>query len=191
MRVFIVGLPESGYDIFSKALFQELGIPYIDACVWVKHLFRDKKNDEHEQQYQEAFDDFLTEKLKIDPDLYLNHITSSLQIYQDKAIISGIYSPREFAKLFDYTKDIVVFLNRTDMDSVKEEYSIGISVIRDYCYYLASSKLLSKDKWIEINYKFHGEESDFVKSLGSKNSMFLVKNIKKGVEVLISLLKVS
>lgn len=191
MRVFIVGLPGSGYDIFSKALFQELGMPYIDACSWVKYIFRDKKPSEHEQQYQESFDEFLTERLKIDPDLYLNHITSSLQIYQDNVVISGLYSPREFIKLFDYTKDIVVFLNRTDIDSVKEENSIGISVIRDYCYYLASCKLLPRERWIEINYKLAGEESDFVKALGSKNSMFLVKNIKKAIAVLISLLKTS
>jgi hypothetical protein len=189
MRVFIIGLPENGCDIVSKALCQELEMPYIDACSWVQHIFRDKKTDEHEQQYQELFDEFLTEKLKIDSDLYLNHITSSLQIYQNNAIISGLHSPREFVKLFDYTKDIVIFLNRIDTDSVKEEYSIGISVIRDYCYYLASSKLLTRDKWIEINYKLLGEESDFVKSLGSKNSIFLVKNIKKAIEVLISLLK--
>ena len=100
-------------------------------------------------------------------------------------IIDGINSPHDIIKLFDYNNDYIIFLNRTDNEhEYKDHENIGISVIRDYCYWMAASNFLPKERWLEFNFKINGEESDFVKTLGSKNTVYLVKNFNKIIELI-------
>lgn len=43
-----------------------------------------------------------------------------------------------------------------------------------------SLKLYSNiSKWIEYNFKMSGEENDFVKELGSKNKVFIIRSLTK------------
>jgi hypothetical protein len=59
--------------------------------------------------------------------------------------------------------------------------NIGVSVIRDYCFWLSSASLINKSNWLEYNFRIPGEDSEFIKNLGSKNSVFIVKSIKKAI----------
>lgn len=182
MNVFIVGLPNSGRTTVSKSLSKDASFVHIDATAWINSTFREQNSGEHDPQYQEAFDQYLTERLKADPDLYLRNIIDSIQTYgKDKSfIIDGILSPKDFAKLFDFNNDIVVFLNRTDNSVfIKDEHNIAVSVIRDYCYWMSSANLLPKDRWIEYNFKIPGDDTDFCKELGSKNTIILVRSPNK------------
>jgi hypothetical protein len=95
-------------------------------------------------------------------------------------VIDGVSSPRDFATLFDYQNDIVVFLNRTDSNhEYRDHENIGTSVIRDYCFWMSAAGLLNKQRWLEYNFKIPGEDSDHVKQMGAQNSVYIVKSIKK------------
>jgi hypothetical protein len=95
-------------------------------------------------------------------------------------VVDGIISPKDFGTLFDYRQDIVVFLNRTDNEhEYRDHENIGVSVIRDYCFWMSAAGVLSKDRWVEYNFKIPGEDSDFAKAMGAQNSVFIVKSIKK------------
>jgi hypothetical protein len=77
-------------------------------------------------------------------------------------------------------EDFIVFLNRTNNEvDLKDYENIGVSVMRDYCFWLSSANNLDKNNWFEYNFNIPGEESDWVKSLGHKNSVFIVKSINK------------
>ena len=105
--------------------------------------------------------------------------------FTDCDIIDGITSPQHFVVSFDPKRDIVVFLNRIDTDPnlyISDHINIGVSVIRDYCFWLASAEMLTKDDWLEYNFKMQGEENDFVKELGSKNRVFIIRSFKKVIE---------
>jgi hypothetical protein len=105
-------------------------------------------------------------------------------------VIDGIISPKDFSALFDYREDTIVFLNRTDNDhEYRDHENIGISVIRDYCFWMSSAGVVNKTKWLEYNFKIPGEDSDFVKAMGAQNSVFIVKSIKKVISHLIERLK--
>ena len=93
-------------------------------------------------------------------------------------VIDGISSPQRLHHLFDYQKDIVVFLNRTDnTHEYRDHENIGTSVIRDYCFWMSAASLISKHKWLEYNFRIPGEYSTHIKVMGAQNSVFIVKSI--------------
>ena len=182
MKIFIVGLSKSGRTTVAQALAAHFQGQYIDAMTWVQSSFRPKKEQEHIHHYEDEYDRFLSVRRQANPDLIIDHINNQIVQHPDKDIyvIDGISSPREFANLFDYRKDMVVFLNRTSTEvEYKDHENIGISVIRDYCFWLSSASLLIRNRWLEYNFKIPGEESDFVKEMGSKNRVFIIRSIGK------------
>jgi len=196
MKVFLVGLPQSGRTTIGKALAQELGYQYIDAVSWVKSVYRAPAEGEHPQQYDDELHHWYLDRLAVNPDLIINNVIESMEAYnihhQDKLsfIIDGISSPRDLIKLFDPIKDVIVFLNRTNNDAEFKDYeNIGVSVMRDYCFWLSSANLISKNRWYEYNFGIPGEETDWVKPLGHKNSVFLIKSINKVIPHLIAQIK--
>lgn len=186
MKIFVVGMPQSGRTTVSKALCEIKDYLYIDAASWVKSTFRDPKPGEHPQQFNDEYHAYLTNRMKFRPNFITDNVQDSIDAHGRYAtdayhfVIDGIFSPRDLMQTFDYNKDMIIFLNRTNNSSDYKEYeNIGISVMRDYCFWLSSADLLPKDRWLEYNFAIPGEESDWAKQLGQKNSVFLVKSISK------------
>src|SRR5574339_984759 len=116
MKIFIVGMPYSGRTTVAKALCQDERFQYIDASAWIKCTFRDQKEGEHIQQYQDEFHQYLTKRTQANPFFSIDNIYDSIDAYKDKGdvfVIDGVSSPKDFVHLFDINQDIVVFLNRT------------------------------------------------------------------------------
>lgn len=191
MKIFIVGLPKSGRTTFSKELADELGFVYVDVTSWVKSTYRDKDEKESDSIYQDSYHEYVADRLKKDPLLFYRNVIDVISFYPERNfIIDGCLSPKDFSALFDYNKDVIIFLNRTDNDSdYKDHENIGVSVIRDYCYWMSSANLVSKKQWIEYNFKIPGDDNDFIRSLGSKNSVFIVRSLKKAISHMIELLR--
>lgn len=195
MKIFVVGMPKSGRTTVSKALCQSDTYRYIDATSWVRSTFRELKPGEHPQQYEDDYHQWFTSRLKLNHRLITDNIYDSIDAYGKGAedthhfVIDGLSSPKDFMHLFDYNKDVVVFLNRTgNPEEYKDYENIGVSVMRDYCFWLSSAELLPKTRWFEYNFSIPGEESDWVKQLGHKNSVFIVKSINKVISHLKELL---
>lgn len=192
MKIFIVGLPKSGRTTAAQAIADHFRARYIDAMSWLKATFRGKHEGEHAQHYDDNYDHFLSIRRLTNPFLISNHVKELLKTYdQDKIfVIDGVASPKDFVELFEYRQDIVIFLNRTDNEvEFKDHENIGVSVIRDYCFWMASAGLLPKNRWIEYNFKIPGEEASFVKELGSKNSVYIIKSFNKVLAHMIETLK--
>lgn len=191
MRIFIVGLPKSGRTTVSKAVADAHGFGYVDAMSWIRSTFRSRKEGEHPQQYEDEYQQYLTKRMMVNPNFISDHVHEMMKVSSDNNfIIDGLVSPKDFMTLFNYQEDIVVFLNRTDEDPEGKDYEkIGVSVARDYCYWMAAAGLLSKDRWLEYNFKIPGEGSDFVKAMGTHNSVFIVRSINRVISHLIERLK--
>lgn len=195
MKIFIVGIPYSGRTTVSKALLQDEKYQYIDASAWIKSTFRDQEKNEHIQKYLESYHEYLTKRIQSNPFFAIDNILDSVEAYKNNSnifIIDGVNSPKDFIHLFDVNEDIVVFLNRTDnSEEFKDSESIAVSVIRDYCYWMATVGLLSKNRWLEYNFKIPGEGSEvsLIKKMGTKNSVFLTRSIKNTINHLKTSLK--
>jgi hypothetical protein len=75
-------------------------------------------------------------------------------------------------------------LNRTDHQEVKlKDYeNIGVSVIRDYCFWLSSAGFLPRERWYEYNFKMTGGAIDRFRSMGSKNSVFIMGTLNRAID---------
>ncbi len=183
MKIFIVGLPKSGRTTVSQAIAKAHGWEYIDAMSWVRSTYRDPKEGEHPHQFEDEYQQYLTKRMMVNPWFVSDHVYEMMKVGgTDDTIfvIDGIASPRDFTTLFDYREDIVVFLNRTNNEyEYRDHENIGTSVIRDYCYWMSAAGVISKQRWIEYNFKIPGEDSDHVKAMGAQNSVYIVKSINK------------
>ena len=194
MKILIIGLPRSGRSTVAKAVAEALDYQYIDATSWVRSAFRQIHKDEHPQQYEDEYQQYLSTRRIINPNFISNYVEEMTNpnnfVGKPNFIIDGISSPKDFISLFDYRQDIVVFLNRTDNDhEFRDHENIGVSVIRDYCFWMSSANLINKTKWLEFNFKIPGENSDQVKTMGARNSIFIVKSINKVISHLVEKLK--
>lgn len=186
MKIFIIGIPYSGRTTVAKAVLQDEKHQYIDASSWVKSTFRDQEYGEHIQKYLESYHEYLTKRIQANPLFAVNNILDTMAAYNNTNvfIIDGINNPKDFVHLFDVNKDIVVFLNRTDnSEEFKDSESIAVSVIRDYCYWMSTAGLLSKNRWLEYNFKIPGEGSEInlIKKMGTKNSVFISRSINNTI----------
>lgn len=183
MKIFIIGLPKSGRTTVSQAIAAHFHARHIDATSWLKESFRARQEGEHIHHYEDDYDNFLSIRRLTNPNLITNHVRDTIKSYQEVDnifVIDGMASPKDFIEMFEYRQDVVIFLNRTDVEAeFKDHENIGISVMRDYCFWMASAGLLPKNRWLEYNFKIPGEEADFVKELGSKNSVFIIKSFNK------------
>lgn len=188
MKVFIVGLPKSGKTTVSQAICNKNGYFYIGAS-WLQQSFRDKRPDETQEKYTEELQQYISGRLKSNPNLYIDNFNSVFKMYDEdhRFLIDGISSPRDFAHLFDYNKDIVVFLNRTDNESYFKDFeNVSVSVIKDYCYWLSASGLLPKERWLEFNFKIPGVDGQMaIKTLANKNTVLIAKSINTVISYLI------
>jgi len=192
MKIFVLGLPCSGRSTVAKAIASQFNACYIDAMSWVKATFRERRSEEHLHRYEDDYDHFLSIRRSVNPWFITSHVYEILKSNEEQKIfiIDGVASPKDFMELFDYRYDAVVFLNRTDsIAEFKDHENIGMSVIRDYCFWMSSAGLLRRSHWLEYNFKIPGEENDFVKELGSKNSVFIIRSINKVMDHLIGKLK--
>jgi hypothetical protein len=186
-KIFILGLPKSGRTTVAKGIEDYV---YLNTYDWIKSTFRAARKGESKDLYEENFHDYINLRIKANPNLFIDNYNESMKANSSESnleniVLDGINNPRDFVTLFNYNDDVVIFLNRNDNDSdVKDYENIAVTVMRDYCFWLSSAFLLPKERWIEINFKMAGEQSDFVKQLGSKNSVYLVKNIEKGIEII-------
>src|SRR5579885_3440038 len=168
MKIFVIGLPKSGRSTFAQALAQHNKTQYIDATTWIRSTFRERRDGEHIQQFEDEYHRYLSMRMMVNPWFVVDHVFDQIKIHQEEKIkhfvIDGLFAPKDFVHLFDYREDMVIFLNRTDNETeTKDHETIGVSVMRDYCFWMSSANLLPKDRWIEYNFKIPGENSDFIK----------------------------
>lgn len=187
MKVFILGFAKSGKTTVAKCISTDSSSCIISAVDWVNSTFRSQQPNESVEDYDKDKLEFISKRLKANPDLFINNIKDIIAInYHCKTfVIDGINSPRDFCLLFNYNEDVVVFLNRIDNpDTIRDEEGVAINVIRDYCVWLSTANLLPKERWWEFNYRIPGEQSDFVKELSSRNHLTITKSIDKTISII-------
>ena len=192
MKIFILGLSGSGRTTVAKSLAEADNTHYVSAFDWFKPTFRLRHKNELEEDYAQEFMTYMIDRLKKHPLLFSDAIKDTINSFKkhDVTIIDGILNPKNFIDLFDYNKDIIVILNRLDnnQDCIDYDY-MSVNLIKDYCFWLSSSGLLSKDRWIEYNFKLTGKDDAQIKTLGNKNTIYLVKSLNKAISHLKELLK--
>ena len=80
MKVFILGLAKSGRTTLAKSLADTSSIRYISAVDWVMATFRDRKDNEDLQDYEKAELDYISGRLTINPELFVDNIKDIIKV---------------------------------------------------------------------------------------------------------------
>lgn len=184
MKIYIIGLPGSGRTRVAKSLSEDSRLHYISATDWLRSTFRPPHAKESKEDYDIEYHNYYVGRVKQDQWVCVDNIFDIQSSVNSKHfVVDGVISPFDFMYCFDPKYDMVVFLNRTDTTSVPKDYEgVAVNVMRDYCLYNALMGILSRDRWLEYNYKIPGEEVDSLKSTGKHNSVFITKSINKAIE---------
>jgi hypothetical protein len=174
MKIFLIGMPDSGKTTIGKAL-EIPGFRYLHVSEFLHHV------DCNEEEYHNV----ILNLLKLNPDIFINKYKEHTHDFINNFIVEGLISPKDFVSLFDPRKDVVVFLNRTDHSPDAKDYqTISISIMRDYCFWLSAAYLLEKKRWIEFNYKMSEDDPTYLKTMGFKNTVYSVKGINAVIKKL-------
>lgn len=180
MKIFLLGLSKSGRTTVANTLSETEGNYYVSAMDWLRSTFRAKNRGEDHLDYERSLNEYLSERLKINPFLVADNIESVIKSCPNKNyIIDGVIHPQDFVKLFNCNEDLLVVLNRLDNDTDStDQDNIALNTIRDYCYWLSSMNLLAKERWVEYNFRMTAEGGGTIKKMGSRNLVYIVKSIK-------------
>jgi len=180
MKIFITGLAKTGRTTIANTLASIEGNHYISAMDWIRAGFRPRAKGEDHLDYERSLADYVSERLKLNYTLVSDNIESIIKSCPSKNyIIDGLVTPQDFIKLFNPTEDIRIVLNRLDNDvDATEQDSIADIAIRDYCSWLSAMNLITKDNWIEYNFRSSGKSGGTIKKMGSRNTVFIVSSLE-------------
>jgi hypothetical protein len=146
MKIFVIGYSGIGKSPFTNKLLTRLPTAQlITASEWVRSKFEVGTSAEVLTAYSK-------EQLKTNPNSCVSFINQKYDFDNKITIIEGIRNPYDFNRLFDYTKDIVVFLSRESLVSRTSFEENGISAIKAYINFLLAESLLEKTRVLYIHF---------------------------------------
>lgn len=137
MKIFICGLSNTGKTTFAKTLAEKLNetsispkFKPISASGFVRREFMNKP-----EALREELEDFGRKSLQKDPNVAVRFLEEETDSFNGNFIIEGIRNPRDFAMVFDPTKDFVVIQDVSVEDArfLKSEFDRGVWIIREFC----------------------------------------------------------
>lgn len=168
MKVFLIGMPQSGRTTVGQALNLP-GFKYLHLSSFLNTNNHNSADDYHSS---------VLDLMKSHPDRFINEYKLHTHDFINNFIVEGLVSPKDFTSLFNYNEDVVVFLNRMDHNPDTRDYqNIAIAIMRDYCFWLSAANLLPKSRWLEFNFKTPGGYDPYIKTMGYKNSVYSVKSL--------------
>src|SRR5208282_402980 len=102
MKIFIIGLSQSGKDKIASALTEDPRLHYISATDWLASTFRPSRPTEKVEEYEQAYHDYYISRLKDDQDMVIDNLFKSMQaVDSDHFLIDGINNPADFTYFFN------------------------------------------------------------------------------------------
>lgn len=149
MKIFIIGPSKSGKTPFADRVAAGLRCPCVGASEWFRQHFP-PQGDLSRQEFTDAITRFSIEVLRRDPDVNIRYLRDK-RLPSTPSVVEGIRNPRDFAHLFDYQEDRVVFLSCSQTDLEQTNFEAGIGVIRALVSYWINCNLMRTDRVTEVS----------------------------------------
>jgi hypothetical protein len=144
MKIFILGRTGSGKTPLARMLSACLDMAHIGGSEWVRARFKADPGLDR-VAFTEAITAFTAEEVRREPSVCTDFIRRKYDLSKP-CVIEGLRSPHDFVKLFDSSRDAVVFLERYDNDLPATAFERdGIRLILSYVRFLLDRGLMAKD----------------------------------------------
>ncbi len=187
MKIFLIA-----YSHVGKSTLGELLVDNIDNSVlfgassWVRESCLKNSSVEEMTTYAKNI-------LSVNPWYSINYIKNKIDP-EKISIIDGVRNPFDFTHLFDYTKDIVIFLSRAGVGPSSSFEKTGILSIRSYIEFLLSEDFISKNRAIKIHFKsfnkYSRDEEYFLPTAFSYDRNLLqLEDLREAIDPIIKCIK--
>jgi shikimate kinase len=167
MKIFVIGYSGIGKSPFTNKLLAKFAdAQLISASEWVRSKFEPGTSAEVLTLYSK-------EQLKNNPNSCVSFITQKYDLDNKITIIEGIRNPYDFNRLFDYTKDIVIFLSREGLVSMTSFEENGVLAIKTYTNFLLLESMLEKSRVLYIHFSSRNKYSTNAIVIPDLNSLIL------------------
>lgn len=144
MKIFLIGFSGLGKTPLNKLLVTAMpGAQLISASEWVRSQCPPTAT-------VAELTAFSNSNLARNPRSCIDFIASKYNLDDGISIIDGIRNPFDFTNLFDYTKDVVIFLYRVGIYPKSSFEEKGILAIQKYVEFLRSENLVPKTRAFKI-----------------------------------------
>lgn len=141
MNIFIIGPRKCGKSILAKYLAEKLKYNPISVDYYIRILFPNEQDVDNLTQ-------LTCDTLVLDPNFFSKKIRKHLLIFNNN-IVDGIMNPQDFAKLFNPTSDVVIWLTNTNtMESNSSDFErFGLEIIYSNIFWLIKNKIFNSKQY--------------------------------------------
>lgn len=167
--IWIIGATRTSKSNLAKGLAQGGRGGLNCGLISTSDYFRDRHNKPDTMSKEFVFDlsDFTAACLAQDPECNIRHLEDRIADLGQVCVIEGERNPFEFAKLYEPDKDIVFFLDRSDMQSYDTTIENGVHIIEQSIRWNVSNGITSPDRVTKF---YFGDETLKVESFGTQYS---------------------
>jgi len=152
MNIFILGKSGVGKTPLAKHLAEVYHMNYVKASEYFRSTYHSKESDRNKfiQGITTYSQKELSNNYRVNID-YLSPLHNS--------VIEGIRNPIDFSNLFDFNKDIAIFLN-TQNELLSTSFENGIYCIQSILKWSVSQNITPSDHVISYSFdSFYGKEN--------------------------------
>lgn len=120
--------------------------------------------------------------LALDPDCHLKHLRKIMQNRDVPLVVEGERNPIEFAKLYHPKKDMVVFVNRLDIDPYDTVIERGIRGIEDTVRWCVSTGIAPQSAVMKLTFGLEEIKAEEFGIANAEDVPFLNGRVKKRLE---------
>lgn len=117
-----------------------------------------------------------------DPDAHLKHLRKLIKDREKPLVVEGERNPVEFAKLYNPKKDMVVFVNRLDIDPYDTVIERGIKGIEDTVRWCVSTGVAPQNAVMKLTFGLEEIKAEEFGIANADDSPFLNGKVKKRQE---------
>lgn len=125
--IWIIGATRSCKSALAEHGVAPLGFKLIATANYFRERFDEA--DTYSRDFVFRLSDFAAGMLQRNPGCHADHLQCLIEEAAQPCVIEGERNPIEFAKLYDPRRDMVIFLNREDMEAYDTTIERGIPVI--------------------------------------------------------------
>lgn len=168
MKIFIIGISQTGKSTLSKYLSDKYYLEHIQTSKSIRNTFQYKEEDfNSKQSFIEAITDYSIKINQKEPYFNSNYIINNYDLKKD-VIIEGIRNPNNFFSLFDIIKDKVIILKYLNNQIKPTSFEKGIDVIENYLNWNLELNIINKNRIQILEYNNYNE----IKGLLDEKSLF-------------------
>lgn len=156
MKIFILGMSQSGKSTLTNKLCNKYNFKHIQSSIMVRNTFKFTEKDYHNKQdFIDAITQYSIELNRKTPNAVSDYIKDNYNL--NNVIIEGIRNPNNFFQLFDIKKDKVIYLNYLNNKIEKTSFEKGLDVILNYLDWNLEMGILKESSFQKIEFNSYEE----------------------------------